>query len=475
MERARSLFASPFRWWKKQRTRTKLLAGGAVVVLLLILLKGSKETLTVETVKRQDLVRSVAATGTVVSTTDLALSFQQTNLVRSILVTVGDTVRRGQILATLSNASEVAAVQSARGALLAAQAREKKTLEGTGGDELRSAEIAFENARRKLYSDGLVAEERSQDQVSTPPIISGSYNGIEPGEYRISFDTLNKTSFRLTGLEKGKGDVDDSPELLGTKGLMIRFPTDDYSFDDEWIVRIPNREGVNYVSNLNAYNEALAALNLKKTVAPSDIEAARADVVSAEGSLASAQAAFEKTVVRAPADGTVTKLDIKLGQLAEAFVPVVTIQDVGNLYIEANVNESNISFVKEGQPVTVTYDALVRDLPFQTTVTLVDLGATIVDGIVNYKLKALVPNPEAVRPGMTANLSIQTAFVPGALVIPDRVITTEGTEKSVLVVTDEEKGKTEKRVITTGLRGDGGLVEVLSGLTEGERVLFVSS
>lgn len=462
-------------WWKRQRTLVKagILAG--VVVVFFIAKGAAPEELIIEDVVRQDLSRTVSATGTVVSTIDLSLSFQQSNLVKSVDVVVGQSVKKGQILATLSNASEAAAVQSARGTFLAAQARYNKVLEGESSETVRSAEIAVESARRKLYSDGLVAEERSQEQLSTPPTISGSYNGSQPGEYRISFDSITKSDFRFTGLEKGKGDVDDSEEPLGTRGLLIRFPAGDYSSGDEWIVRIPNTGGVNYVSNLNAYDTALAELSIKKAAARSvDVDAARAEMISAEGSLARALADFEKTVIRAPANGTITKVDLKLGELAETFEPVITLQDVTNLYIEANVNESNISNIALNQPVTITYDALGKDKLFSSAVNSVDLGATIVDGIVNYKVKTLVPDVTTIRSGMTANISIQTAFVPQVIVVPERVIYNEKEQTTVDVLIDEKRGKKEKRIVTTGLRGDGGLVEITSGLSEGERVVFTA-
>lgn len=459
-------------WWKSKRTTVKGFIVVGVAVVLLVVFGGSSDPLVTETALRQDLSRSVAATGAVVSTTDLSLSFQETNLVRTIYVTVGDKVRKGQILATLENSSEAASVASARGALLAAEARARKTVEGTSGDEVRSAEVAVQSARRTLLSSDLIAKDEEGLSVGAPDI-TGAYNGSLEGVYTIEFDrSMNEITFG--GIEQGRMSVSTTPKALGTKGLLIAFPEGAArSIGTQWSIEIPNKNGDSYIKNLNAYNEASAALALKKTVAPSDVDVSQADVVSAQASLASAQAAFEKTVIRAPSDGTVTKIDVKLGQLAEAFSPVISIQDVGNLYIEANVNESNISHVVVGQPVSVTYDALGRDKVFMTTVSSVDLGATVVDGIVNYKVKAVVPDTTNIRSGMTANLSIQTAFVPNSVVIPERVITVskEGVQ-SVEVLVDERKGRTENRTVTTGLVGDGGLVEITSGLSEGERALF---
>jgi RND family efflux transporter MFP subunit len=203
----------------------------------------------------------------------------------------------------------------------------------------------------------------------------------------------------------------------------------------------------------------------------SDVDLALADILTAQAAVDAANAALEKTIIRAPADGTVTRIDIHVGDLVEANKPVIVVQDVSNMYIEAEVNESNVASVSIGQSVTVTYDALTGQT-FNATVSSVDLSPTVNDGIVNYKLTALITDIASVKTGMTANLSIQTAYKPEVLVIPDRVITETDGAKTVEVYTDERRGKTEMRTITTGLRGDGGLIEVISGLTEGERIRF---
>lgn len=93
---------------------------------------GSKSgTTTIETVKRQNLIQTVAASGSVVSSTDLSLGFEQSKMISSIKVVVGSKVKAGDVLAALSNGTERASLASAKGALLAAQARYKKVLEGS--------------------------------------------------------------------------------------------------------------------------------------------------------------------------------------------------------------------------------------------------------------------------------------------------------------------------------------------------------
>ncbi len=466
------------RWYRSLSAgKRRLFWIGGVIALLVVfsLIKNGRNDFTVETVKRQDLARTVLASGSVVSSTDLALSFQEGDIVRSVNVVVGQKVKAGQILATLDQKDEYPIVTKARGELLAAEARYKKVLEGESNEEIRLAETKFENAQRELYSTDLIAEAQSDRQTSIEPVISGSYNSSEAGAYRISFDNLSTRKFRFGGLERGTGTMDDEERPLGMRGLLVAFPDDigGYSVNDEWVITIPNTKSTSYVANYNAYKSAEAELNIKKANArDADVDAALAEVITARGSLESAQAELEKTYLRAPADGTITSVDIKPGEIAEAFKQVMVLQDISNLYLEADVNESSVAHITIDQPVTVSYDALGGNTQFRAKVSSVDPAATIVDGIVNYKVKALVEDPAEIRPGMTADLSIQTAFVPNVLVIPNRVITEKDGAKTVSVLIDERRGTKETRTITTGLKGDGDLVEVTSGLSEGEQVVF---
>ena len=63
--------------------------------------------------------------------------------------------------------------------------------------------------------------------------------------------------------------------------------------------------------------EKQAALDLTRATArQSDVDAALADVVVAQAGLDSATAALERTILRAPADGTITAVDVKVGELS---------------------------------------------------------------------------------------------------------------------------------------------------------------
>ncbi len=478
MERIKTLFSKIKLWWGKQSLRRKVLYGVVLGIIVAIASKNgaADSTTVIETVKRETLVRSISASGTVVSSTDLSLGFEQSKMISSIRVVVGQKVKQGDILATLSNGNERAALASARGALLAAQARYKKVLEGSSSQEIKLAQVQLDNAKRTLFSKDL--EAKPEDPLTTiAPTISGTYTGAE-GVYRLEFDKLAQNTIEYSGIERGSVRMSEGLlQKLGTKGLYLQFASgsfDQLSNGTVWTITIPNVEGASYIANKAVVDEKEAQLALTQATARQpDIDAALAEVITAQAGVDTATATLEKTILRAPADGTITAVNVKVGEIAQVGDGAIALQDVSNLYLEADVNESSIKSVAIGQPVTVTFDAFPGDM-YYATVSSIDPAATIKDNVVNYKIKALLTDTATVRPGMTANMVVKTAEVANALVLPARVITTTDGAQKVARVVDERRKKTVVQQITTGLKGDGDLVEITSGLAEGDKVLWSS-
>lgn len=485
---------------------------GALVVIVIILASGNKEEFVTDTVKKIDLTRTVSATGQVTSVTDLDLSFTGSGIVKSIRVSVGDKVYRGQVLATLDQGSALATLTSAQGALKAAQAKYQKLVEGSSNEEIALAETALRNAtvdlentkrqqdilvtnaRRTLLSSGLEAVTSSSSTTNTAPTISGTYTGANEGTYMINtYNTSGGGYFSVSGISSGSGAISTVTSVsLGSEGLSIQFPSGfSASSGDVWIVAVPNKNSSTYVINLNAYNAALetrtnaissaqavvdtrtAELNIKRAKArTTELDLAEADVLSAQGQLQSAQSVLENTIVRAPAVGTITSVDVKLGELAQATKPVMILQDVSKLYVEAKINEANITILSIGQPVDMTLDAFGPTTMIRGEVVSIDPSAITDDGVVNYKIKISLPEDQTgIRPGMNANIVIITGERPGVIALPQAAIETENGIQ-VRVMTDVPREKTELRDITTGFVGDGNMIEITSGLSEGDVVVI---
>lgn len=218
--------------------------------------------------------------------------------------------------------------------------------------------------------------------------------------------------------------------------------------------------------------QAEATLAQQKAKAqPSDIDAARAQLLSAQGTVEAARNVFNNTMIKAPADGTITLIDTKVGQQATAMTPVITLQNVNALHAESYVSEANVASLKIGQTIDFTFDALGPDRHFSGQILTVDPASTVISGVVNYLVKAGLPNIPEVKPGMTVNMTILVATRTGALAVTSSAIINQNGEQYVRVI-DDPKTKTYHQVkVVTGLQADGGLVEILGGLSSGQEIV----
>lgn len=496
-------------WTKKKIIWTVIIA----LVLLLVGYrifkpKNNSANIQTDTVKKQDLKSTVLATGQVVSSTDLDLSFKTSGVVQRVNVKEGDKVAAGSVLASLDQSDAGASLTSARGSLAQAQANYNKVLSGASSEDINVAQVTLDNAKASLtatqqqqntaVSNAFSALLNTSFQAvavngnigSATVTITGTYTGSQQGIYKIVvYNSGTGQKFQVTGLENADGDLKSTPVAMGTLGLFVQFSGTAFN-GDSWTVSIPNTLASSYVTNYNAYQAALksrdsavssaqnavtaaqAALDLKKAQArPADLEAANAQILSAQGQVQAAQAALENTIVRAPAAGTITSVDIKVGELASALKEVVVLQDISSLHAEADVSEANIAEIKTDQSVDITFDALGPDRHFAGTVQTVNPGATVVSGVVNYKVKASLPNIADIKPGMTANMTILTGEKTSALAVPSGAVISKNGKKYARVIDDSKKKTYHEVEVQTGMDADGGLTEITSGLSEGQEIV----
>lgn len=498
--------------------RKKIIYG--IILVLIVFLgimifkpKDNSANITTDTARVMNLKQTILATGQVTSNTDLDLSFFSSGVVRSIKVKIGDEVREGQILATLDQGNELASLTSARGAVAAAEAKYKRILDGASREEIKLAQVALENAkldyeRVKSQQATLVKSAYKNLLNSTPealpknggsdytaPTISGNYTKETEGQIFIStYYSGSGSKFDLGGIIQGGGNVTTTiPQPLGDSGLYINFPSTTLSNTREWVIDIPNKKASNYITNENAYKAALkteesvlgtaqalisqreAELSLKQSAArPAELDLAKADILSAQGQFQSASANFEHTILRAPAKGTITKIDVKIGELAQALKSIMTLEDVRNIYLEANINEANITSIKTGDIVDITFDAFGSEKVFKGNILKIEPSSTVISGVVNYKVTANVISPPDLRPGMTANMTILAEEKNNVLVVPSRAIMKDKTNKKTVRLVTNSKTKTFEEVdVTTGMEGDGGLTEILSGLSANDEVVVL--
>lgn len=495
-----------------KKKRTWFILGVVIIAVLIIASKSnaSAKNVITETAQVRDLKQTVLATGQVVSNTDLDLSFNSSGNVKNINVVVGDKVKKGDVLATLDQGQAKANLTSAQGSLAAAKARLSKVLEGA---DVTLAKIALDNAKtsyenvkktqetlvrnayNKLLNSKLEAVPSDGTSDYTAPTISGYYSLGKEGDIHIkTYYSTGGASFLASGLVEGSGDNNTiTAQPIGDSGLYIKFPSDTTIDVKDWVIHIPNKAASDYLTNYNAYQTALktqqSALDeakalvtqrqteydLKKvTSSGSDVEIAQADVLTAQGQLEKAQALYNDTKIIAPADGTITSVDTKIGELASAQKEVIILQNVSDIHLETNINEANIADLKLGMPIDITFDAFGPDKTYTGAITKIDPSSSLISGVVNYKVTASINNTENLRPGMTANMTINVDSRDSVLSVPTRAILTDNSgNKTIRLITNTKKKKWKEVPIKTDLLGDSGNTEITKGLKTGDEIVVL--
>lgn len=192
-------------------------------------------------------------------------------------------------------------------------------------------------------------------------------------------------------------------------------------------------------------------------------DAARAGQAQAVAGQAQAWALLSYTRIRAPFDGVVTAKSADPGALAAPGVPLLTVEDTSRFRLEAPVDESDLRFVQLGGKVPVTMDALGEELPgtVQQIVPAADPASR------SFTVKVELPRDPRLHSGLFG----RARFPRGrrdAVVVPRAAVLDRGQLQGVYVVGAE--GRIGLRFVTLG-QPLGDQVEVLSGLSGGERVV----
>lgn len=218
--------------------------------------------------------------------------------------------------------------------------------------------------------------------------------------------------------------------------------------------------------------EQIAAEESRVKQAEANVLSARARVSQAVADYQSVVANFNKTVLRAPIDGIITKVDAKVGQFIASNSSAMALISEADYEIEANVPEVDISKITLGKQADVTLDAYGDDVIFKSEVTKIDPAETMVEGVATYKITLqFLQKDERIKSGMTANLDILIDTRQSVLAVPARAVLIVDGKKTVKVLKDPQKSP-ENKDVETGLRGSDGNLEILKGLNEGDVIIL---
>ncbi len=232
--------------------------------------------------------------------------------------------------------------------------------------------------------------------------------------------------------------------------------------------KITNQKNINSAENTLAKAED----DLADTKAgPRDVDIAvySAKVDKARASVVELQQKLSDATLKAPIGGVVGKINVKIGETVIAGGErAISLISASKFQIEVDIYEEDIVRVDTGDPADISVVAFPDEV-LKGKVILIDPTEKIIDRVVYYEVTVDFEEPkQGIKPMMTADIVIKTAFRESVLVIPEDAIYREDDKFMVQVFKDDE---IEEREIEVGLKGSDDMVEVISGLEEGEKVV----
>ncbi len=171
--------------------------------------------------------------------------------------------------------------------------------------------------------------------------------------------------------------------------------------------------------------------------------------------------------VFAPADGVVVEKMAVAGQMVEAGMKVFRLADLGLVWVQAQIYERDLAFVKLGQEAVVTLSYL-PDRQFRGRVTYV--YPNVDDKTRTAKVRMEFHNPGYfLKPGMFAEVRLTAELSSATLLVPEMAVLRSGEQNTMFV--EQGGGRFEARNVTLGAAAENGLIQILAGVKAGERVV----
>ena len=486
------------------------------IVLILGVLAGSYFTYTyfnnkkddgVKTVKpeRSSVVSVVEVTGQVEPSKDAELSFEKSGIVSTVNVKVGDNVKSGQIIATLSGSDAYASVREAEAGVQAAIAALSSLEAGSS-----EAEISFKNQNlQNAKADLISAENQVQDTINNTQnrltdIIDYKLSDVfykDNSQYKMSFNSCdqatqsglelersNFSNIKVTDLASAKLETDKVNSFVVNLQKLLTLPCSisdaSLSAQRATISGVKNEISATYadVSNRNnivlqaknALSRAEKDLSLSSSQDKNRIAAQKASINQVYARLSQARAQSGKNILVAPFAGRVSEINVEKGELSAQTKYAFKLISDSSYQIKSKISEIDIAKIKINNTATVTLDAY-PNVEFAAIVTSIDPASKNESGVPRYGVTLTFVNyDERIKTGMTSNADIVTETKEGALTIPAAYILIKsggGIVKVRTIDSQTKKEKIEDKIVKVGIRTQDGKVEVLEGLNENDELV----
>ena len=444
-----------------------------VVVALIALFIGSRimnfqqarvdllEDLQTAEVELGSLVATVGATGTVRSNQSAILLWQTSGSVEQVTVALGDAVHEGDHLASLAQTSLPQNVILAQAELIKTQEALDDLSEGfselsiaTASKQVALAQKFLESAQRLVYNLNSPSGQLDIDQANANVVLAE--NQLQRAEDRYEpyrnkpEDNLVRASL-LSQLAQAQKNYDAAVRTLN--GLL----------------------GTTNDTDLSVADADLVVASAQFTTVFEELERLQAgptanDIAAAQGQVAAIQATLNLAAISAPFSGTITQAAPIPGDQVSPGEVAFRVDDLSRLLVDVQVSEVDINRIKVGQPVSLTFDAILAK-EYEGEVVEVGLVGSNQQGIVNFNITVeILDADELVRPGMTAAVNVVVSQLENVLLVPNRAVRVLDGERVVYILSGDNR--LEPISLSLGASSDTHSQILDSELKEGDVVIL---
>jgi HlyD family secretion protein len=346
--------------------------------------------------QRQDIATFVTLDGQIAPVQESTLSSPQSGNVAAIYVNEGQHVSRGQIVAKLDDST-----------LRASLAQQQAVV------QQQSAQLGSATLQAPV-----TAAQASNTVVTAQQQLASARNGVQSAQaaYQSALSTYN-----------------------ADKQLLAQGYVAQTQFEQARSQYIAAQQGLNNARE--SERQAQTGLRYAQTQGANAAPIQGQQIAVNRGQLAAAQAQVRlletqiaQTSILAPFDGVVTQRLLDPGAFASPNQPVARVSQVDNVYVNVNVPDDDLAYIRRGTPVSFTTSSLGQR-SFKASV--MDVNATPTQGTLSYRARVRVPNPgDVLRGGMLVSVVVRKEFHPGAIVVPRTAVFQTETGANVFTVAD---------------------------------------
>jgi len=241
------------------------------------------------------------------------------------------------------------------------------------------------------------------------------------------------------------------------------------------LIRLTNVANINnYQSQINSAQGQLDVAEntlAQATAVPreEDISYYEAQVLQAEAEVKLIKKQVEDSILRGPIDGQIVQIQKRLGETAQLAMAVMSLIPEESFQVEVDIPEVSIGKIRLGNICKITLDSFPEQEFFGKVIDI-EPAETILSGVVYYRAEvSLDTEGFDIKTGMTANVIIVANSKESVLVVPQRAILYRDGKRTVRIPLDDYTFKEVE--VEVGLKGSDGMIEISSGLKEGDKVI----